>query len=720
MEALNPLLEAIGTLVKTLQEAKAGGGSNGPTSNRLPITSRKGLQDVGKYDGKPESYPDWKTVLTGFLRCEDELFRKYVDFAEGLLGENLELTDLYAFAQTVGTSPDDLEARKTIDWYDNQLYSLLIVKTKDDALALVKSVPEDGIAKGARAWRRITTDQEGMNALRMTGLARRVMNPEKVKNFKDIVAAVEKWELQVKEFEKANKNFTLPEAMRISGLCHIVPPDMEKEIMKLPSQDFKTAKKYAYDQVAARKQPWFHGEKSSKDYGRNHQGVADMELDMMAEAVEKLEQVGKAFLTQDEVGEEEEGKPEEEQQKGELREKLSNMILALQRKGDGKGGKFPGTCHFCGKHGHKISECWAKDEQMRKGKGGGGKGFQGNQQYGGKQGFGKGRYGGGWQQGNGGGWQQGKGGVKGGYGQGGYQPNYKGGQKGGYGKGAKGGLHWCDGNHDHTGQDGWQQTQGGYRQLFSISKAQVSPPPGLTVHNMFGNFTSEDEEDFELPEAEFPRIDQQVSRKSQEFSKKKVMKQVKPKEWRPVKAGHALTLTAEPLDEPVQALQGVGWLHIDPETKWRRVRSVMDSGASDNCSPPELAHEVEIEESEGSKRGQKYAAAGGKTIDNMGQKTVNMVTQVGQPVVGTWQIAEVLRPLNSVMKICKNGNRVIFEESGGYIENLYTGEVTEFGTEGDIYTLDLWLPPEGHAGVKGGKQDEGGTSSGFPGPGWRR
>ena len=137
----------------------------------------------------------------------------------------------------------------------------------------------------------------------------------------------------------------------------------------------------------------------------------------------------------------------------------------------------------------------------------------------------------------------------------------------------------------------------------------------------------------------------------------------------------------------------------------------MDSGASDNCGPPELAPEVPIEESAGSKRGQRYAAAGGKMIDNLGQKTVEMVTQDGKGVVGTWQMAEVVRPLNSVKKICEKGNRVIFGSEGGIILNLSTGEEIPFGVEGDIYTLDLWLPPT---------VEDGGGNPGFPGPGQRR
>jgi len=244
----------------------------------------------------------------------------------------------------------------------------------------------------------------------------------------------------------------------------------------------------------------------------------------------------------------------------------------------------------------------------------------------------------------------------------------------------------------------------------------------LTLKNRYQGFEVEDEEEeeFGLPEAIADWAEQPKPGYERQENKKKAMKKVRPKDWKPLKMKHAMTLTAEPTEEPLQALSGASWLHVDPETKWRRVRSVVDSGASDTCGPPELAPEVAIVESAGSKRGQRYAAAGGKSIENLGQKTVGMVTNAGQDIVGTWQMAEVVRPLNSVMRICQMGNRVWFEESGGAIENLQTGELTPFGTEGDIYTLDLWLPPVEEAGAQGGPKGNGGAGLGFTGPGCTR
>ena len=294
----------------------------------------------------------------------------------------------------------------------------------------------------------------------------------------------------------------------------------------------------------------------------------------------------------------------------------------------------------------------------------------------------------------------------------------------------KGGLHWIDGAGQQETGDGWQ-VQGAPRPLFHMSEEKIAAPPGLPMPrtktwNMFGAF-EEDGEDIELPEAEDDTLmgyqpkPQEVA-SVRKTSARKPMKKVERKAWKPVDDGHAMTFYAEPLPEAVHALSGSSWISVDPNTRCRRVKSVMDSGASDCCAPPELAPEVPIEESAGSRRGQKYSTAGGKSLENLGQKTVQMVTNGGDPTLGTWQMVEVMRPLTSVKKVCDRGNRVIFGSGGGIIQNIYTGEEIPFGVEDGIYVLDLWLPPEEDGQVRGAEVGGGAavSGSGFPGQGWSR
>ena len=131
----------------------------------------------------------------------------------------------------------------------------------------------------------------------------------------------------------------------------------------------------------------------------------------------------------------------------------------------------------------------------------------------------------------------------------------------------------------------------------------------------------------------------------------------------------------------------------------RRIKAIVDSGASKSCASKSLAPEVSARPSEGSKRGQTFAAAGGKALHNEGEKVVSMVTGQGKQVNTEWQVVEVSRPLMSVNQICRKGNIVVFGEYGGYIMSLHDGSQTPFGVEDDVYILDLYMPPFGRQGA---------------------
>ena len=73
----------------------------------------------------------------------------------------------------------------------------------------------------------------------------------------------------------------------------------------------------------------------------------------------------------------------------------------------------------------------------------------------------------------------------------------------------------------------------------------------------------------------------------------------------------------------------------------------------DSCAPPSRAPEVEIRESVGSRTGQKYNAASGKSSSILGGKWFHMVTEERKRTRGTWQIADISRPLSSVRQTCK-------------------------------------------------------------------
>ena len=96
-------------------------------------------------------------------------------------------------------------------------------------------------------------------------------------------------------------------------------------------------------------------------------------------------------------------------------------------------------------------------------------------------------------------------------------------------------------------------------------------------------------------------------------------------------------------------------------------------------------------DSPGSLRGQAYIAAGGERIPNLGQQTLDVMTNEGCPTQIVYQIAEVTRPLTAVRTTCDKGNLVVYGQNGGCIYNLESGTQTNFARRGGIYELDLWI-----------------------------
>ena len=124
---------------------------------------------------------------------------------------------------------------------------------------------------------------------------------------------------------------------------------------------------------------------------------------------------------------------------------------------------------------------------------------------------------------------------------------------------------------------------------------------------------------------------------------------------------------------------------------WRKHNTVLDSGAAASVAPPNMAPNISVLESEGSRRGQCYLSASGERIPNLGQQRIRVVTEEGNKHEAVFQVAEVTRPLSSVSQICDRGHVVIFDANGGSIVHKTTGRKTRFDRRGGTYELNFWV-----------------------------
>ena len=159
-----------------------------------------------------------------------------------------------------------------------------------------------------------------------------------------------------------------------------------------------------------------------------------------------------------------------------------------------------------------------------------------------------------------------------------------------------------------------------------------STPPGLELKNSFGAL---DERDSAVVSVEdFPAICAETV-----FEKKIVHQNGNVQELYP------LIRVEERDDQPgLHAVSDSSRLrNTCLMTGFMKVKSVMDSGATDSCAPDCMCPEVKSRPSEGSRRGQMYTAAGGKKIANEGEKDIS--TNVVQT---NWQTVDILARKQSV------------------------------------------------------------------------
>ena len=109
------------------------------------------------------------------------------------------------------------------------------------------------------------------------------------------------------------------------------------------------------------------------------------------------------------------------------------------------------------------------------------------------------------------------------------------------------------------------------------------------------------------------------------------------------------------------------------EGEWEQVDFAVDSGASETVVSEDMLETVQTKEGVASKRGVSYEVANGVRIPNRGEKQFTGFTEENMSRQLTAQVCDVNKALLSVAKVVKSGNRVVFEESGSYIEDLYTG-----------------------------------------------
>ena len=127
------------------------------------------------------------------------------------------------------------------------------------------------------------------------------------------------------------------------------------------------------------------------------------------------------------------------------------------------------------------------------------------------------------------------------------------------------------------------------------------------------------------------------------------------------------------------------------EPEFYEVETTLDTGASTHAADRADFPGYEVEESPGSRAGQLFGCAGGKSLKNEGQITVEMISPIeGTAIRLCTQVTKVTRPLLSVSKITEEGKlRVVCDQIKAAVIDLQGKVLATFPKKNGLYVCTM-------------------------------
>ncbi len=122
--------------------------------------------------------------------------------------------------------------------------------------------------------------------------------------------------------------------------------------------------------------------------------------------------------------------------------------------------------------------------------------------------------------------------------------------------------------------------------------------------------------------------------------------------------------------------------------------AALDSGAGEHVVHDDSCPTYQVEESAGSRMGQRFTTAGGGKLPNRGQVKLNLRAdngKRGRDLRMTFQVAKVTKPLLSVSKICDAGYTVKFTSEMATVEDKAGKVVCRFMRRKGLYVATMKL-----------------------------
>lgn len=312
------------------------------TQKNQDIMKAKGLAMVDKYDGSAAAFEDWSFHVRQLFGSIDkgylDLFR-WIQESEEIIKEST-VSD---YAASCILDADELE------FMSENVWNAIVAKTKGPITHIIRTLEGEPVQhRGLRAWQRIAQDARGTVQNRLNALTDAVLHPTRTTRMSDLMVAIEKWEVDLQDWERMSKN-KMSDPMKLSAIKLLVPSSLASSLTTLPNlETYADAKRYIQQQL----------------HQHQHVQLSKSTASSTAKPVPKVSE----DVTMSDVHAVGYGDAENEE------------ACAHDEDGDlnavGKGGsRFEGYCNYCGKYGHKLADCFTKTADLKgKGKGGDQKG----------------------------------------------------------------------------------------------------------------------------------------------------------------------------------------------------------------------------------------------------------------------------------------------------------------------------------------------------------
>ena len=294
---------------------------------KFDLSEWKSFGSLERFSGDEKALADWEFKFQTFVRPLKQ-FESYLDWIK-------ERDDEITVQEWTGMKANvDLAHGAGVvklDWYDDQLYSVLSLLCTDSALAAVKNVRDEYGVRGAKAYWKITREVASKSGVRLERLADIVHHPKQITDYKMGKQMLEHCEAKRKELEKIEGQ-PLSDLTKRTTLKKMLPADLLRDLERDRTlKTWQEAWNFVLEQIPLR-----------RDWSKKQSGHA-MDLD----AVEQQPAAGYGWDDEAPTC----GACEEPEQG------LDTFKGGVKGGGGAGAVKFQGNCSFCNTWGHKRAEC---------------------------------------------------------------------------------------------------------------------------------------------------------------------------------------------------------------------------------------------------------------------------------------------------------------------------------------------------------------------------